>query len=68
VFNAEDGHGLGLRAKTAGELKAAIEKGRGHRGGPVFTEVEVAHEDCNPNLIKWGLDVARANARAPQYA
>lgn len=68
VFNAEDGKGLGLTASTAGELKAAIAKGRSHRGGPVFIEVAIRHDDCNPNLIKWGSDVARANARPPQYA
>jgi pyruvate decarboxylase/indolepyruvate decarboxylase len=68
VFNAEDGRGLGLRATTPGELKAALKKARDHKGGPAFVEVLIAHDDCNQNLIKWGSDVARANARPPQYA
>jgi pyruvate decarboxylase/indolepyruvate decarboxylase len=67
VFIADVGQGLGLRARTPGELAAAIERGRTHRGGPVFIEVEIAHDDCNQNLIKWGVDVARANSRAPHY-
>jgi pyruvate decarboxylase/indolepyruvate decarboxylase len=68
AFNAEDGRGLALRATTPGELKVALKKARGHKGGPAFIEVLIAHDDCNPNLIKWGSDVARANARPPQYA
>jgi pyruvate decarboxylase len=65
AFNADDGHGLGLKATTAGELADAIQKARNHRGGPVLIECPIAHDDFNPNLTEWGRKVARANARPP---
>jgi pyruvate decarboxylase len=68
AFNADDGHGLGLRATTARELAEAISKARQHTGGPVLIECQIAHDDCSPDLLKWGSDVERANARPPHPA
>jgi pyruvate decarboxylase/indolepyruvate decarboxylase len=65
AFNADDGHGLGLRATTGRELTEAIGKARQHTGGPVLIECQIAHDDCSPDLLKWGSDVERANARPP---
>jgi pyruvate decarboxylase/indolepyruvate decarboxylase len=66
VFNADDGNGLGLVAKTGSELAAAISKAREHTGGPVLIECQIMHDDCSPHLLSWGSNVARANARPPQ--
>jgi pyruvate decarboxylase len=63
VFNAEEGRGLGLRATTAGELATAIKTARGHRGGPVLIECQIAHDDCTEEVLIWGKEVALANAR-----
>lgn len=65
IFNAEDGNGLGLKATTAGELAIAIKKAREHSGGPVLIECQIAHDDCTPQLLKWGNKVAAANGRPP---
>jgi TPP-dependent 2-oxoacid decarboxylase len=66
VFNAEDGHGLGLTATTPAELADAIATARGHKGGPVLIECQVPNEDASPEVISWGSKVARVNARPPQ--
>jgi pyruvate decarboxylase len=66
AWNAEDGHGLGLKATTGGELADAISKARTHKGGPVLIECQIAHDDCSPQLLEWGSKVARANARPHQ--
>jgi pyruvate decarboxylase len=66
AWNAEDGHGLGLKATTAGELIDAIGKAHNHRGGPVLIECQIAHDDASPQLLIWGANVARANARPHQ--
>ncbi len=66
VLNAEDGHGLGLKATTGGELADAIKKAHTHRGGPVLIECQIEHDDCSPQLLKWGTKVAFANERPPQ--
>ncbi len=68
AWNAEDGHGLGLKATTGGELADAIKKAREHRGGPVLIECQIEHDDCSPQLLKWGAKVAFANERPPQQA
>jgi pyruvate decarboxylase/indolepyruvate decarboxylase len=65
IFNAEDGKGLGLKATTAGELAIAIKKAREHGGGPILIECQIAHDDCTPQLLKWGKKVAAANGRPP---
>jgi pyruvate decarboxylase len=63
VFNAGEGHGLGLTATTGAELAAAISKAHQHEGGPVLIECQIEHDDASPHLIKWGSAVGRANAR-----
>jgi pyruvate decarboxylase/indolepyruvate decarboxylase len=67
-FNAEDGQGLGLKATTAKELADAIKQARTHRGGPVLIECQIAHDDCSPEFLKWGMKVALANERSPRQA
>src|SRR6201988_4648973 len=66
VFNAEDGHGLGLTATTPAELADAIAKARAHKGGPVLIECQIPNEDASPEVISWGSKVAHVNARPPQ--
>ena len=66
AWNAGDGHGLGLRATTGAELAGAIKEARDHRGGPVLIECRIEHDDCSPQLLKWGTKVAFANERPPQ--
>jgi pyruvate decarboxylase len=66
AWNADDGHGLGLAATTARQLSDAIKTARTHTGGPVLIECQIEHDDCTPELLTWGANVARANARAPQ--
>jgi pyruvate decarboxylase/indolepyruvate decarboxylase len=67
AWNAEDGHGLGLKATTGAELALAIESARRHEGGPVLIECQIAHDDCSPQLLKWGTRVALANERPPVH-
>jgi pyruvate decarboxylase len=66
VLNAEDGHGLGLKARTVGELANAIKKAREHTAGPVLIECQIAHDDFSPQMLEWGKKVAKANSRPPQ--
>jgi pyruvate decarboxylase/indolepyruvate decarboxylase len=68
AWNAEDGHGLGLKATTAGELAHAIEKARQHTGGPVLIECDIPHDDYTQELAQWGKKVSQANSRPPQRA
>jgi pyruvate decarboxylase/indolepyruvate decarboxylase len=68
VLNAGDGHGLGLKATTAGELADAIKKAREHTGGLVLIECELAHDDYSPQMGQWGKKVSEANSRPPQHA
>jgi pyruvate decarboxylase len=65
AWNAEDGHGLGLKATTPGQLSEAIKSAHDHRGGPVLIECQIPHDDYSPHLVKWGLNVAHANGRPP---
>jgi len=65
VFNAKDGHGLGLKAATAGELDGAIDQALAH-DGPVMIEVAIARDDCSKNLLEWGAHVAKNNSRPPR--
>ena len=62
VFNAGEGNGLGLRARTAGELSAAIERANSHPG-LVLIECALDRDDCTAELLEWGSRVAAANAR-----
>jgi TPP-dependent 2-oxoacid decarboxylase len=68
AWNADDGHGLGLTATTAGELADAIAKAHEHQGGPVLIECQIAHDDASAQLLTWGTKVARANARPHQQS
>ncbi|PWQ93824.1 alpha-keto acid decarboxylase family protein [Leucothrix arctica] len=65
VFNAEDGHGVGLRANNGGELAAAIETALANHDGPTLIECILDRDDCTPELISWGNLVATANGRPP---
>lgn len=66
TFNAEDGHGIGLKAKNGAELEEAMKKAIAHKNGPVLIEVEIDPQDCSPDLVVWGKKVAKANSRAPR--
>ena len=66
AFNAEDGHGLGLHARTGAELADAIAKAKTNKKGPTFIECHIATEDCTDTLVQWGKKVAKANSRPPQ--
>jgi pyruvate decarboxylase len=66
AWNADDGHGLGLKAATGKELAEAIGRARRHMNGPVLIECQIAHDDCSPMLLEWGSKVARANNRPPR--
>jgi pyruvate decarboxylase len=68
AWNADDGHGLGLKATTGAELARAIETAHKHEGGPVLIECQIPHDDCSPQLLKWGTRVALANERPPLHA
>jgi TPP-dependent 2-oxoacid decarboxylase len=68
VFNASDGHGLGIQAKTANELADAIKRAREHKGGPVLIECQIAHDDYNPKMSEWGKKVSKANSRPPAHS
>jgi pyruvate decarboxylase len=64
AFNAEDGRGL--RAVNGGALARAIEVALANRDGPTLIECIIDRDDCSPELISWGRQVARANARPPR--
>jgi len=66
VFNAEDGHGRGLRASNARELTEAIKLALANHNGPTLIECVIDRDDCSPDLISWGRRVAAANARPPR--
>ena len=65
AFNAEDGHGRGVRVTNGGELAAAIKLALANPEGPTLIECLIDRDDCSPELISWGRLVARANARPP---
>jgi pyruvate decarboxylase len=66
AFNAEDGRGRGLRATNGGELKKAIEVAVANHDGPTLIECIIDRDDCSADLISWGRQVAKANARPPR--
>ena len=66
VFNAEDGGGRGLRATNGRELAEAIEVALANGDGPTLIECIIDRDDCSPELISWGRQVARANGRPPR--
>ena len=65
AFNAKDGKGRGLRATTGGELAKAIETALANSDGPTLIECVIERDDCSPELLSWGHQVAIANARPP---
>lgn len=65
VFNAEDGRGRGMRAKTGGELAEAIKVALANHDGPTLIECIIDRDDCTSDLISWGHLVAKANGRPP---
>jgi pyruvate decarboxylase len=65
AFNAEDGHGRGVRVTNGGELASAVEMAVANHDGPTLIECIIDRDDCSPELISWGRLVARANARPP---
>ena len=64
VFNNGKGNGLGITAKTSGELIEAIKKAKNHHNGPVLIECQIPHDDTSPELTKWGKKVSEANKRS----
>lgn len=62
VFNADDGQGLGLRAKTVGELDQCLALAFAHEQ-PSLIEVAIDPHDCSQELREWGSRVAIANGR-----
>jgi pyruvate decarboxylase len=66
VFNAEDGRGRGMRVTNGGELAEAIKVALANHEGPTLIECIIDRDDCSPDLISWGRQVARANARPPR--
>jgi pyruvate decarboxylase len=66
AFNAEDGRGRGLRATSGGELQEAIKVALANRDGPTLIECVIDHDDASPDLLSWGRQVGKANARAPR--
>ena len=66
AFNAEDGRGRGLRATNGGELEEAIKVALANRDGPTLIECIIDRDDASPDLISWGRQVAKANARPPR--
>src|SRR5271155_5064723 len=66
AFNAEDGRGRGMRATNAGELAEAIEVALANHEGPTLIECIADRDDASPDLISWGRQVAKANARPPR--
>jgi indolepyruvate decarboxylase len=68
AFNADDGHGLGLRVKSGGELVVAIKAALANHKGPTLIECMLDRDDCTSELISWGRLVATANGRAATSA
>jgi pyruvate decarboxylase len=66
AFNAEDGRGKGLRATSGGELAQAISVALANHDGPTLIECVFDRNDCSPELISWGRQVAIANERVPR--
>jgi pyruvate decarboxylase len=65
VLTHGEGAGLGLRARTAGELAAALKTALGHEG-PCLIEVDIDPTDCSPTMREWGTRVAAANGKPPR--
>jgi pyruvate decarboxylase len=66
ALNAEDGRGRGLRATSGRELEEAIKVAVANHDGPTLIECVIDRDDCSADLISWGRQVAKANARPPR--
>ena len=66
AFNAEDGRGRGLRATNGKELEEAIKVAVANHDGPTLIECIIDRDDASADLISWGRQVAKANARPPR--
>jgi pyruvate decarboxylase len=64
--DAEDGHGRGLRATNGKELEEAIKVAVANYDGPTLIECIIDRDDALADLISWGRQVAKANARPPR--
>jgi pyruvate decarboxylase len=64
VFNAGEGSGLGMRARTEGELDEAVKKALSH-DGLCLIEVIIDRDDCSKELLEWGSRVSSNNGRPP---
>ena len=62
VLTNGEGAGLGLRARTAGELAVALETASNH-AGPCLIEVDIDPKDCSPTMREWGTRVGEANRK-----
>jgi len=65
VLTNREGAGLGLRARTAGELAAAFKTALVH-DGPCLIEVDIDPTDCSPTMRELGTRVAAANRKPPR--
>jgi pyruvate decarboxylase len=65
VFTNGEGKGLGLHAKTGGELSAALATATNH-DGPCMIEVAIDSQDCSLDMREWGTRVAAANGKPPR--
>jgi TPP-dependent 2-oxoacid decarboxylase len=65
VLTNHEGAGLGLRAKTSGEMAAALRTALDHHG-PCLIEVDIDPTDCSPTMREWGTRVAAANGEPPR--
>ena len=65
VWTNGEGKGLGLHAKTVGELTAALARATTH-DGPCMIEVAIDPQDCSPDMREWGTRVAEANGKPPR--
>ena len=65
VWTNGEGKGLGLHAKTAGEMTAALAKAMTH-DGPCMIEVDIDPQDCSADMREWGTRVAAANGMPPR--
>lgn len=62
TFNAEDGNGLSLKAKTCDEFNEALKKSEQH-DGLTLIECFLARDDCTAELLEWGSRIVKANGR-----
>ncbi|KMQ91387.1 pyruvate decarboxylase [Lasius niger] len=57
--------GLGLKATTPAELADAIKQAEANKEGPTLIQVVIDQDDCTKDLLTWGKEVAKTNARSP---